>query len=256
MARRPQLDDAFRSWLHRLGVRIRDLRHAKGWTQTQAAERCTLDYKHFQAIESGRTAATAHTLFVIAASFGVEPGDLMPSAQVAVPAVDTRWAPLRMAGWQVAAADDDQPQKGTVPVYDLAAAAGPAGEASDTPTVIAWAAPSSSKRRTAGLFLAQARGTSMEPLIPDGAWCIFRQTVAPPLLGRVVLVRTDDTSIGDVGVFQVKRIGALELDDGGIRVRLDSANRDQPATEIRAAGEAEVQLLGEFIEVVKPRRRR
>ena len=256
MARRPQLNDAFRSWLQRFGARIRDLRLAKGWTQIQAAERCGLDYKHFQAVESGRAAVTVRTLFLIASSFGVEVGDLMPIVQVPATPIDLRWAGLRMAGWRVTQADDEQPQKDQVPVYDLAAAAGPASDVSASPAVLAWANLSGRKRATAGLFLAQAHGTSMEPLIPDGVWCLFRQPVSPPLLGRIVLIRLDATATGDAGTFQVKRIGALELDGGGIRVRLDSAHKDQPPIEIRAPTEAEVLVLGEFVEVVKPRRRR
>lgn len=213
-----------------------------------------MDYKHFQAIEYGRAPVTVHTLFVLADAFEVDPRDLMPlEGEPALLPAEARWAALRTAGWLIRPGGVAEPQKGAVPVYDLAAAAGPAGDRTSTPVLIAQATPPSGRRRTTvGLFLAQVHGTSMEPLISDGAWCLFRQPVAPPLLGRIMLVRTDPSGEGDAGTCQIKRIGALELaaDSEGVRVRLDSLNPGVPPIEVRAAGEAELQVLGEFVEVV------
>jgi transcriptional regulator with XRE-family HTH domain len=259
MAKRPHLEAQFTTWLGQLGTQIRDLRAARGWTQVQAAEHCALDYKRFQAIEYGQARVTAHTLFVIADGFGVDVAALMPSATAATATrLDGRqrrapWAPLRAAGWRVHEVTSDIAPAGTVPIFDLAAAAGPAGPDSSTPPVAAWATPPRNHRKAReGLFLARAVGHSMEPLVPDGAWCLFRQPPTPPLLGKVVLLRTDLTGQGEAATFQIKRIGALELAEGGdgVRVRLDSLNPGVPPIELRATGEAELQAIGEFVEVV------
>jgi SOS-response transcriptional repressor LexA len=39
------------------------------------------------------------------------------------------------------------------------------------------------------MFMARVTGTSMEPLIPDGSWCLFRLCPAGSREGRIVLVQ-------------------------------------------------------------------
>ena len=261
MTRRPQLDPLFDAWLRRLGAQIRAVRKAQDLTQAQAAALCAMAYKQFQSIEYGQSRLTAYTLFNLAHGFGVDPIALMPppvdGSATALPAsvsrTRPRWTSLVDAGWRIRKANDAPAPRHSVPVYDLWAAAGPAGNESRVPAVVAWAQlPKGRRTPTEGLFLAQAHGNSMEPLVQDGAWCLFRQPVTPPLLGRVVLVRTAPTGEGDSGHFQIKRIGALQLEDDGegVCVRLDSLNPAVPSITVRAAGEAELQALGELVEVV------
>jgi len=45
-----------------LGLRLRRLREAEGWTLERMAERCDLDLKHLQKIESGQLNVTLVTL--------------------------------------------------------------------------------------------------------------------------------------------------------------------------------------------------
>jgi transcriptional regulator with XRE-family HTH domain len=54
-----------------LGARVRALREDQGWTLEQAAERCQLDWKHLQKIESGVLNVTLVTLVRIAVGLGV-----------------------------------------------------------------------------------------------------------------------------------------------------------------------------------------
>ena len=49
-----------------LGLRIRALREAEGWTLERMAERCDLDLKHLQKIESGQLNVTLVTLVRVA----------------------------------------------------------------------------------------------------------------------------------------------------------------------------------------------
>jgi len=51
-----------------LGVRIRDLRVKKGWSQEAFADRCGLHRSHMGEIERGRANMTLATLLVVASS--------------------------------------------------------------------------------------------------------------------------------------------------------------------------------------------
>jgi ribosome-binding protein aMBF1 (putative translation factor) len=62
--------------LARLGRRIRRLRLAKGLSQEDAAERASIDPKHYQAIEGGRMNLTMASLLGIARALGVKVADL------------------------------------------------------------------------------------------------------------------------------------------------------------------------------------
>jgi transcriptional regulator with XRE-family HTH domain len=52
-----------------LGLRLRQLREAEGWTLEQTAERCDLDLKHLQKIESGQLNVTLVTFVRLAVGF-------------------------------------------------------------------------------------------------------------------------------------------------------------------------------------------
>lgn len=52
-----------------LGLRLRGLREAAGWTLEQTAERCDLDLKHLQKIESGQLNVTLVTLVRLSLGF-------------------------------------------------------------------------------------------------------------------------------------------------------------------------------------------
>jgi superfamily II DNA or RNA helicase/diadenosine tetraphosphate (Ap4A) HIT family hydrolase/HKD family nuclease/SOS-response transcriptional repressor LexA len=91
-----------------------------------------------------------------------------------------------------------------VPVYDLTAAAGFWGPES-VPEEIGWTeVPGVSLKP--GMFVARVTGTSMEPLIPDGSWCLFRPCPGGSREGRIVLVQLGtDGAGGHGGRFTVKK---------------------------------------------------
>ena len=74
-----------------------------------------------------------------------------------------------------------------VPVYDLAAAAGFWGPES-VPEELGWTEVSGVAVKP-GMFVTRVTGTSMEPLIPDGSWCLFRPCRPGSREGRIVLVQ-------------------------------------------------------------------
>ena len=65
-----------------LGVRIRELRKARGWTLYQTSDEMDIDLKHLQRIETGVLNITLVTLVRLAEGFGVPIGALF--ADVAI----------------------------------------------------------------------------------------------------------------------------------------------------------------------------
>jgi phage repressor protein C with HTH and peptisase S24 domain len=91
-----------------------------------------------------------------------------------------------------------------VPVYDLAAAAGFWGPES-VPEEHGWTEVPGVAVKP-GMFVARVTGTSMEPLIPDGSWCLFRPCPAGSREGRIVLVQFASLGAGENGGrFTVKK---------------------------------------------------
>ena len=49
------------------------------------------------------------------------------------------------------------------------------------------------------MFVAQAVGKSIEPAIPNGAWCLFRAPVEGTQHGKTVLVQLRDATDHETG---------------------------------------------------------
>lgn len=248
MTRRPEYEVDFRTWLREFGKQVAARRHALGWTQAQAAVACGMDFKQYQDIEYGRRPPAARTMFTLGRRLGVGVRGLLPPEDDGLHVAGARrgLAVLKALGWEDAGDD----VKFGLPVFDLQAAAGPPGDF-HIPRILARLRPPAGSSWSSGdLFIAQVQGQSMVPLVHDGAWCLFRQPVSPPLVGKIVLARhgsTDDAA----GAVQLKRVGMLVEDaDTGVHVRLDSLNRAISPLHVHVRAQDELQLLGELIAVL------
>ena len=56
----------------RLGIRIRELRTAKGWTQFEMSERTGIDRSYLAEVETGKIEICVRNLELIAQTFGME----------------------------------------------------------------------------------------------------------------------------------------------------------------------------------------
>ncbi|MFM7359455.1 MAG: DEAD/DEAH box helicase family protein, partial [Actinomycetota bacterium] len=144
-----------------------------------------------------------------------------------------------------------------VPVYDLTAAAGFWGPES-VPEEIGWTeVPGVSLKP--GMFVARVTGTSMEPLIPDGSWCLFRPCPAGSREGRIVLVQLGTDGAGENGGrFTVKKYHSelstdLAVTADGWRhtsLQLLPVNPAFEPIEIEAEQAADVVIIGEHILII------
>ena len=83
-------------------------------------------------------------------------------------------------------------------------------------------------------FVARVLGTSMEPLIPDGSYCLFNRDVAGSRGGRVLLVQHQGIADPETG-------GTMEVNTADDRLRrrfadAAAAQREVIARRIRSAG--------------------
>ncbi len=151
-----------------------------------------------------------------------------------------------------------------VPVTTLKAAAGAFSEEQiqDTlwPVEIAdsWGAFDSPEPFREGMFLAQVRGRSMEPRIPDGAWCLFGPVPAGTRQNRILLVArlgVVDPAYG--GQYTVKKYRSEKVfgEDGRFEhteIHLDPLNPEFDSIRLTPEDEGSVRVVAELLHVLQP----
>jgi hypothetical protein len=145
-----------------------------------------------------------------------------------------------------------------VPLYTLKVAAGAFG-ADQHVEPDGWVVPRTSRPLSERMFVAQVVGRSMEPRIPDGAWCLFRFPVTGSRQGRIVLVQHQ--SIQDPeggGSYTVKRYESEKEpggdDSDGWRhrvIRLLPENPDFEPIVLADIDEGDVSVIAELLEVLQ-----
>ncbi|HAY29246.1 MAG TPA: AAA family ATPase, partial [Candidatus Accumulibacter sp.] len=104
-----------------------------------------------------------------------------------------------------------------------------------------------------GMFVAQVVGKSMEPAIPDGAYCLFRSPVEGTRQGRTVLVQLRDITDPETSQrYTVKRYESEKATDGDswrhTRITLKPANPAFDPIVLSGADDQQLQVIAEFIE--------
>ena len=163
----------------------------------------------------------------------------LPSPATAVPPFDPLPSPPPAARYTT-----------HVPVYDLTATAGFWGPES-VPEEIGWTEMRGVSLKP-GMFVARVTGTSMEPLIPDGSWCVFRPCPAGSREGRIVLVQLGTDGAGENGGrFTVKKYHSEKTvtADGWRhdRIQLLPVNPAFEPIEIEAEEAGDLLIVGEYV---------
>ena len=143
-----------------------------------------------------------------------------------------------------------------VPLVPLKAAA---GAFSDTQQIddddFAWAAFETGHRFRRGMFVAQVVGKSMEPTIPDGAYCLFAAPVEGTRQGKTVLVQMRDAADPESGQrYTVKRYESETAGDGDswqhTKIVLKPVNTDFDPIILTGADEEQLHVVAEVVEVL------
>ncbi|GIW56654.1 MAG: hypothetical protein KatS3mg082_3058 [Nitrospiraceae bacterium] len=141
-----------------------------------------------------------------------------------------------------------------VPLLTVKAAAGPFAE-SQAVEADEWVALDPPRRLRPGMFVAQVVGRSMEPLIPDGAWCLFRSPVLGSRQGKIVLVEHRDIHDPETGgSYTLKRYRSRKATnpDGWrhVEIRLEPENPEFAPIVLQESDEGNVRVVAELVEVL------
>jgi SOS-response transcriptional repressor LexA len=150
---------------------------------------------------------------------------------------------------------EDEKYRTCVPLLALKAAAGAFGAAQDVEAGD-WVVPDTSRRLGPGMFVAQVVGRSMEPLIPDGSWCLFRRPVEGSRQGKVVLVEHRDIADPETGgSYTVKRYRSRKAADAEgwrhMEIRLEPENPAFAPIVLREREDGEVHVVAELVQVLQ-----
>ncbi len=236
---------------------IKRLRVARGLTQEAMAESLAIAPKNVQRLEAGRQNLTLATLQSVADVLDVEPHQLLtpttaPRDADAASLVRALRG-LTRHGAHVAHTQA-RPKRDFLPLMTLQAAASQFGGAREV-EVKAWvklrgARPSALE----GRFIAQVRGTSMQPTVPHAALGLFRAPVVGSLEGRVVLAEWRGPADPDSGgAYALKRMGPIEgRREGGFRMQLLSDNPDFAPIVLEGEQAAELRVVAELERILWP----
>lgn len=106
------------------------------------------------------------------------------------------------------------------------------------------------------MFVAQVVGKSMEPMIPDGSWCLFRWPVLGTRQDRVVLVQHHDIQDPETGgAYTIKRYRSEKAKSGDgtwlhTRITLHPENPAFQPITLTPDDEGEVKVIAEFLEAL------
>jgi ATP-dependent helicase YprA (DUF1998 family) len=147
-----------------------------------------------------------------------------------------------------------------VPISTLKAAAGLWSEEQADLEALAdhaleWALLDGSKL-THGMFVAQVVGKSMEPLVPDGSYCLFRPVTGGSKQGRKLLVWHSGVTDAETGgqytlkVYQSQKSAADDEELQNAQVVLTPLNPDFSPIVLDAGEEGMVRAIAEFVRVL------
>ena len=143
-----------------------------------------------------------------------------------------------------------------VPLVPLKAAAGAFGDPQHIEDEgFEWVAVESRHRLRPGMFVAQVVGKSMEPAIPNGAYCLFRAPVEGTRQGKMVLVQLRDATDAESGErYTVKRYESEKANDGDswrhTKITLKPINPAFQEMVFTGAEEQQLQVVAELVEVM------
>ncbi len=151
--------------------------------------------------------------------------------------------------------DEHLRYKTHLPVYSIAAACGrfANGEATEPE---GWIRITDSTKLNQNLFVVRALGRSMEPNIPDGSHCIFRQPVVGTRQNKIVLVQHHEASDPDYGgAYTIKKYTSRKayLPDGTWEheeIELKALNPEYLSIVLPLEKGNEFTVVAEFLKTV------
>ena len=144
-----------------------------------------------------------------------------------------------------------------LPLVPLAAAAGAFSDPQDAGARDdwQWVAAHPKHRPRPGMFVAQVVGKSMEPVVPDGAYGLFRAPVEGARQGKIVLAQLRGTADPETGArYTVKRYESEKAPAGDswrhAAITLEPINPAFEPIVLTAADEGACDVVAELVDVM------
>jgi DUF2075 family protein/phage repressor protein C with HTH and peptisase S24 domain len=151
--------------------------------------------------------------------------------------------------------DDNFQYKEYLPVYSFAAACGHFGNG-ESVQITGWIKAGSVGRIGRNMFVVQARGSSMEPLIPNKALCVFRAPVIGTRQNKIVLVQHTDYSDPEYGgAYSIKKYTSRKTfaKDGTWQheeIVLEPLNKEYTPIVIKENDSDSHTVIAEFVKII------
>ena len=151
---------------------------------------------------------------------------------------------------------DEQRYVSCLPLVPLRAAAGAFSNVQRiADDEFEWVTMEPRRQLRRGMFVAQVVGKSMEPAIPDGAYCLFRAPVEGTRQGKTVLVEMRDATDPESGQrYTVKRYQSKKVADGDswiqTMVSLNPINPDFQPIVLTSTDEGQFRVIAEVVDVL------
>lgn len=145
-----------------------------------------------------------------------------------------------------------QPYVTHLPRYALRSAAGAFGEQIADPNEIsAWVEAPDQLRLSRDMFVCEVYGRSMEPLVPSGSLCVFRQFGAGSRNGKRVLVedRSETSNRYTLKVYRSQKSKSSDDTWSQSSIDLEALNPEFPVLHL-SADENRYAVLAEFVSLL------
>jgi len=152
--------------------------------------------------------------------------------------------------------DEDLKYTEYLPIYSLAAAAGKFGEGVDVQEE-GWIKVDIGRKLSKEMFIARVVGHSMEPLIADNSYCVFRADVVGSRQGKIVLAQHHDIrDIDTASSYTVKKYRSEKKfnEDGTWRhekIILEPLNNKYEPIVLSKDLEGEFKIIAEFVSILR-----
>jgi SOS-response transcriptional repressor LexA len=119
-----------------------------------------------------------------------------------------------------------------------------------------WVSFDTRTRFEEGMFVARVQGSSMEPEIPSGSYCLFRSPRGGSRQGRRLLIRHSGISDPETGgeftlkVYTSEKVADPDGDWEHVRIVLKPLNPAYEPIELAPLDEGDLRMVAEFVEVV------
>lgn len=151
---------------------------------------------------------------------------------------------------------EEKKYKEYLPLYSLEAAAGSFGQGMSSREE-GWMKVECNQKLNRRMFIAKVVGYSMEPLIPNNSYCVFRWGVVGTRQNKIVLVQHNGISDPETGgQYTVKKYTSrIKIAEDGSweheEITLLPLNSDYDPINIPNSEEGEFMVIAEFIKVLE-----